>query len=251
MELAASIALRGLIQPIVIRPCGEQENDPTDYDFVVVAGYRRYQAYRVNNHPVIPAVMTSQNTEMENRTLNFTENLSRKNLSLLEEAKGIQHYVEAGFGREQIAKELGKSPGWVQIRTMILELEAEVQAEFATDIFTTSHIRDLHTLRNNREAQLILAKKIKEARQRGAKGSALDKIINQGKKPKAMSKKKRSSHEIEEMMEHIYHTFNEYGLVGRGLAWAAGNIANYEFFQDIKEEALERGLRYTPPEFEL
>ena len=251
IDLAQSIAEKGLLQPLVIRPSGEKESDPKDADFVLVAGYRRFQAYRVNNHPVVPCILRAEQGEHAYKALNLIENLKRKNLNMLEEAKGVEEYYNAGWSRDSIAKMLCVSPGWVQIRCMILELEPEVQAEIAAGIFTTTHVRKLYSIKD-RDKQLAIALRIKEARQKGdISTTTVEKILDNGKKPKATTKKRRSVKEIEDLMEILHQTFGKYGLAGRALAWSAGHIANYEIHQDIYEEARELGIEYTVPEMEI
>lgn len=250
IELARSIADNGLIQPIVLRDCGEQPEDPEGYKYVIVAGYRRYQAYRVNNHPVIPAVKRSKHTKEENVITNLLENLKRKDLNLLEQAKAIAPFYETGWSREEIADKLGMSKGWVQLRCMLLELDPLVQNEFAANNLVSTHIRQLYTLKDDYEAQIALAREIKNVRQSGDKrASTLERIVD--KKPKATSKKRRTAKEIEDMMEHLHETFGTYGLTGRALAWCAGHIANYEFLQDIRDECIDQNLPYAIPDMEL
>jgi len=239
IDLAQSIAEKGLLQPIIIRPCGEIENDPEDFDHVLVAGYRRLQAYRVNNHPVVPCILRSAQGKGTYKALNLIENLKRKNLNMLEEANGVEEYYNAGWSRDGIAKMLGVSSGWVQVRCMILDLEPEVKSEIAAGMFTTTHVRRLYSIKD-RDEQLAVAMKIKEVRQKGdISASTVEKILDGGKKPKATSKKRRTVNEIETMMETLHATFGKYGLAGRSLAWAAGHVVEYEIQQDIYEEARE------------
>ena len=251
IDLAQSIAEKGLLQPIIIRPCGELEGDPEEFDNVLVAGYRRLQAYRVNNHPVVPCILRQNQGKGTYKALNLIENLKRKNLNMLEEAKGVEDYYNAGWSRDGISKMLGVSSGWVQVRCMILELEPEVQAEIAAGMFTTTHVRRLYSIKD-RDQQLAVAMKIKEVRQKGDVSiSSVEKILDEGKKPKATTKKRRTVVEIENMMENLHVTFGKYGLAGRMLAWAAGHIAEYEIQQDIYEEAREQGIEYLVPEMEV
>lgn len=251
IDLARSIADKGLIQPIVLRPCGEFDSDPEGYEYVVVAGYRRLQAYKVNNHPLIPAMVRQAKGKESYSIDNLVENLKRKNLNMLEEAKGIEPFYNSGWSRDAIAQKVGVSNGWVQVRCMVLDLEPEVQAEVATGILTTTHVRKLYSIKD-REQQLAVALEIKKARQRGdISTKTVETILEKDKKPKAMTKKRRTAKEIEDMMEIIHKTFGEYGMAGRLLAWAAGQIANYEVFQDIKEEAREQGVSFIVPDFEF
>jgi ParB/RepB/Spo0J family partition protein len=251
IDLAKSIAEKGLLQPLILRPCGELETDPANYKYVLVAGYRRIQAYRVNNHPVVPCILRADQGKDSYRALNLIENLKRKNLNMMEEANGVAHYYNAGWSRDAIAETIGVSPGWVQIRCMVLELEPEVQQEIAAGILTTTHVRKLYSIKD-REQQLAVALQIKKVRQKGdISTTTVEKILEKDKKPKATSKKRRTTKEIEDMMEILHNTFGKYGLTGRALAWAAGHIANYEFHQDIHEEAQEQGISYSIPDFEL
>lgn len=253
-ELAKSIAAVGLLQPIIIRPCGEQPGDPppeNGFKYVIVAGYRRFQAFRVNQHPNIPAILQRGASARDNRIANLVENLKRKELNLLQEARAVQDLYDDGMPRDEIAQELGMSPGWVQVRCMILELQPEVQEEFAKGIFTVTHVRQLYTYRHRREEQLELAKGIKEARERGDKRSeTVEKILQKTSKPKALQKKRRSATEVETMSEHVRSVFG-LSITNRILAWVNGEITNYDVYESIKEEAHDRGIPYSIPELEL
>ncbi|RLA42866.1 MAG: hypothetical protein DRR06_13475 [Gammaproteobacteria bacterium] len=249
IDLAKSIAQKGLLAPIILRPCGEFDTDPKDYDHVIVAGYRRYQAYRVNNHPVIPAILRQGKKKDSYSIDNFIENLKRKDLNLLEQARSIERLYNAGMSRNAIANELNVSDGWVQVRCMILDLQPVVQAEVATGILTTTHIRKLYSIKDI-EQQIAVAVEIKKARQRGEGTSKnVTKILEKEEKPRAMTKKRRTVTEIREMMEVLYETFGSHGLQNRLLGWTAGDVANFEVYHDIKEEAREAGICFEIPDF--
>lgn len=254
-ELAKSIRVAGLVSPVTIRKNGEQLNDPPldQYEYVLVVGYRRYQAYLVNQHPFIPAVLQLPGqTERQNRITNLTENLKRKDLSMLQEARAIEHLYVEGYSRSDIAEEIGQSEGWVQVRCMILELEPEVQQEFARNTFTSKHARELYSYKNDREKQIMLAKKIKEVRERGDKRSeTVDQILGQVKKPKALDKKRRSPTEIEALKDHWKETFKSYDITTTVMSWIQGNITNIDLYEAIRTEAMERGLPYRQPELEI
>jgi len=250
IDLAKSIAQKGLLAPIVLRPCGEFETDPPGYDHVIVAGYRRYQAYRVNNHPVIPAILRQGKQKNSYSIDNFTENLKRKNLNLLEEAKSIEKLYNSGLSRGAIAQELNMSDGWVQVRSMILDLPPTIQAEVATGILTTTHIRKLYSIKDS-EQQVAVALEIKKARQRGeASSKNVTKILEKEERPKATTKKRRTPKEVREMMDTLYETFGSHGLQNRLLAWSVGDVANYEIYADIKTEARVAGILFEIPDFD-
>jgi len=245
IDLAKSIKAHGLQQAIVVRPA-DQPGDPKDKKYVIVMGHRRFMAFTVNEAETIPARIQGGLTDFQYRTLNAIENLKRSDLNMLEEAKCIEHYVREGYSRDDIAQELGMSPGWVQIREMILNLPHEIQAEVAKGTFTAVHIRDLNSLRHKPEEQLIAARKLKEARQAGERKTT-DQVLK--KPPKAIVKKQRQPSEIKEMMSH-YHKVFGFDVCTRILAWCVGEIDNAQVYYSIKAEADKRGIDYEVPVME-
>ena len=129
-ELAESIRLHTLQEPVIIQPWGQNE-----FPYRLLAGHRRFMAVaRVLQSEVIPARIRSGLTEHEARILNFTENLERKDLNPLEEAMAIHRlYPEAGTmgendpGLRRIAKELQRPTRWVHDRQRLLKLSGEIQ----------------------------------------------------------------------------------------------------------------------------
>lgn len=247
VDLAKSIQKHGLQNPIVVRSSGSLPNDPSDYKYVVVSGHRRLTAYKVNESEVIPAIVRDNLSEFDYRTLNVIENLKRKNLNMLEEARCIQHYVEAGYQRDDIAQEVGMSPGWVQVRTMVLNLPPEVQVEIGKGTFAGDQVRQLYSLKSA-ELQIEAARKMKEAKQKGERKSP-DEVLK--KPPKASAKKRRTPKEIRDIMSIYRQTFGRFDLTTRLLAWSIGEIDNAQLHLSIMEEAKKQGINYTPPEMSL
>ena len=112
-ELIASIAEKGIIEPIVVRQRGDR--------FQIVAGERRYQASVQAGLRELPVVIRdSDDTEVIELAL--IENIQRKDLSPFEEAEALHNLGErCGYTHEDLARRLGKS------RTSITESLALVQ----------------------------------------------------------------------------------------------------------------------------
>lgn len=244
IDLAKDIAVRGLVAPITLRP--RTKDTPKQFDYVVVAGHRRHMAYRVNQAPFIPAIIRPELAdEFEARTVNAIENLKRSDLNMLQEAKTVSHYKNAHWSREEVAKTLGMSPGWVQVRFMILDLPEEIQTEVAAGFFNQTQIRDLYTLKD-RSAQLSAAKQIKEAKERGE--NKVIKVIEKAKNPN--SKKLRTKPEIFVMMDTIRSSLGGDSLVTRMGAWCAGEISTSEFYADLAAECQKLGKIFVEPKHE-
>ena len=115
-ELAESIRLHGLINPITV-----------DRDGKIIAGERRYRACLKLGMHEVPVV--KMNGSME---ISLVENLQRLDLHPLEEAFGYQALAEAGNTHEQIAQRIGKDRSVVSHSLRLLDLPEEIQAECVT-----------------------------------------------------------------------------------------------------------------------
>jgi ParB family chromosome partitioning protein len=241
VDLAKSIREDGLQEPIVIMP--RRKDTPIGFDYVVVAGHRRHKAYLVNRQDKIPAILRDNLSEFQARTLNAVENLQRQNLNMLQEANAIRAYVDAGWGRQDIAKVLKLTDGWVQVRTMILRLPPEIQEAIGSGYFTQSQVRELYGIKDL-DKQMQAAKRIKEAKQRG---EAIKAEIKLSQERRPNQKKIRKKPEIFLMQEDIARMLGN-GLATRCLAWAAGQIDDIDLHNTIREECDKRGVPYECPD---
>lgn len=118
-ELAASIAARGVIQPVIVRPFGEGS-------YQLVAGERRWRAAQRAQLHEIPAIIR----ELENRdvmALALIENLQREDLNPIEEARAYQRLAEMeGLTQAEIARMVDKSRSHVANFQRLLALPEEV-----------------------------------------------------------------------------------------------------------------------------
>jgi len=117
-ELAASIRVRGILQPIIVKREGD--------GFLIMAGERRYRAAQMAGLATIPALVRDDNP-ME---VAIIENLQRENLSPLEEAEGFQALaVQTGHTHEEIARLIGKSRPYVSNSIAICRLPDGIKGE--------------------------------------------------------------------------------------------------------------------------
>src|SRR6516225_735220 len=114
--LASSIALRGLIVPLVVRADGER--------FALVAGYHRYAACRSLGVDEVEVTLREQDRSNADSA---AENVVRKQLSPLEEARAVQHMLDDGYTLEGAASALGWSQALVGARAKILALPEAAQ----------------------------------------------------------------------------------------------------------------------------
>ena len=100
-ELADSIKVHGIIQPITVRK--------KDDHYEIVAGERRFRASKLAGLEKVPVIITDMDDEAS-AVVAMLENLQREDLDYLEEAIGYSNLIkEYGFTQQQLAEKLGKS----------------------------------------------------------------------------------------------------------------------------------------------
>jgi ParB family chromosome partitioning protein len=136
-ELANSIHLLGLIHPILVRPVAGDR-------FEIVAGVRRFSACKLLRWTQISAIIREMG-EQEAYEIALAENIQRKSMNAIEEAKAFRKYVEReGWGgMSHLAQKIGKSKSYVSQRLFLLTLPDAVQLELQLGGITPSIARQL------------------------------------------------------------------------------------------------------------
>jgi ParB/RepB/Spo0J family partition protein len=135
-ELAASIREHGVLQPILVRPLGENR-------FQLVAGERRWRASREAGHATIPALVEEldDDTALE---ISIIENLQREDLNPLEEAAMFDRMVhEHGYSIRKLADKLGKDKGYLENRLRLADAPEEIRELVSLRKDTVSHAYEL------------------------------------------------------------------------------------------------------------
>ena len=141
-ELAISIKEHGVIQPIIVRNIGNK--------YEIIAGERRYKASALAGLTTIPAIIRNLD-DKESSKVALLENLQRKNLNPIEEAKTYQKILEIDqMTQEELAKTMGKSQGAVANKIRLLSLTDEVQDALLKEQISERHAR---TLLNAKDAE--------------------------------------------------------------------------------------------------
>jgi len=118
-ELAASIKVHGLLQPIVVRP-GRG-------GFELIAGERRFRAAQIAGLDRLPALVREVEDPLETALI---ENLQREDLSPLEEAEALATLIERhGYSHQALAELLGKSRPYVSNTLALTRLPEPVKAD--------------------------------------------------------------------------------------------------------------------------
>ena len=242
VSLAKDILKRGLLQPVVVYEYTDEQKAARGKLYRLVAGFRRFTAFKVNESSVIPSTVQPWMNEADARFLNLAENIQRKNLNILEEALALKPLHDMGISDYAAADQLGVSRGWCQVRFMLLKLPQEIQIDAAAGYIKQTNIRQLYAILRTagKESCFESARKVKDATMAGKK---IDVNPSRGKRG-AKCHRKRS--EIFEMMGHIQDRLGN-SLATRAMAWCAGEISTQDLYDSIKEYADEMGIDYSIP----
>lgn len=137
-ELADSIRVKGVIQPLIVRP-----SKKTEGRYEIVAGERRWRAAQMaQQHEVPVLVRTLDDTEV--LEIAIIENIQRADLNPVEEAVGYRQLMDRfGHTQEKLAEALGKSRSHIANLLRLLQLPEEVQVYLREGHLTMGHARAL------------------------------------------------------------------------------------------------------------
>ncbi len=134
-ELSDSIKEHGVIQPIIVRNIGEK--------YEIIAGERRYKASAMAGKTTIPAIIKNLD-DKESSKVALLENLQRKDLTAIEEARTYQKILEIDeLTQEELAKTMGKSQSAIANKLRLLSLSEEVQDALLKEQISERHARSL------------------------------------------------------------------------------------------------------------
>lgn len=137
-ELADSIAQRGILQPLLVRP---KPNTPGHYQ--IIAGERRWRASQRAKLHEIPVLIRNL-SDADAMAAGLVENLQRENLNPVEEADGYKRLIEEfKLSHEKLAEAVGKSRSHITNIMRLLQLPVSVQELLKGGQLSTGHAKVL------------------------------------------------------------------------------------------------------------
>ena len=151
-ELANSIKMYGILQPLILRPLGDK--------YEIIAGERRYKAATIAGLTDVPAILVNFD-DQTSAELAIIENIQRKDLTAIEEAKSYKKLLDLGnYTQEQLASKMGKSQSSIANKLRLLNLIPEAQDALMNNLISERHARSLLQLKDNPEKQREILNKI-------------------------------------------------------------------------------------------
>ena len=171
-ELAESIKVHGLLQPILVRPIGNDK-------FQLVQGERRFRACKILGLETIRAEVRKLDHK---QILEFqiVENLQREDLNPIEEAEAFRRMIELlGYTHEKIGERVGKSREYVTNKLRLLNLPKDLRRGVARGSLSEGHARALLSL-NDIQRQREVCRQISEKKLNVRETEELVKNLKEG-----------------------------------------------------------------------
>ena len=232
-ELAESVRVQGLVQPVVVRPSAEG-------GYELIAGERRWRAARVAGLATVPALVR-ETDDRDSLLLALVENVAREDLSPVDEARAYAALMaEFGLSLGEVAEHVGRSKPTVSNRLRLLELPDDVLGLVERGQLSEGHARAVLAVPDNEERRRLVRRIVRQglsvrAAERAARWAG------------ARTKPRRSQPVDPALAERVRSSLRR--LTGADAKVAAGRIELY--FADAVElaeiaEALERVSLQSP-----
>ncbi len=196
-ELAASIKVHGIVQPIVL-------NEQNDGTYLIIAGERRYRAAKLCGLKTVPAIIKNY-TDKQIKEISIIENLQREDLNPIEAARAIKELMEEyGLTQDTVSERIGKSRSNVANTLRLLTLYPDVINMVEQGKLSSGHARCLVVIDDPKEqiklAQMVVSKNLSVR--------DLEKAVKSYTNPtKKVVIKEEQSLELKELINQMQKTF--------------------------------------------
>ena len=199
-QLADSVAMHGVIQPILVRESGSGF-------YEIIAGERRWRASKLAGLKEIPAIVVDAD-ELKVAQMSIIENIQRENLNAFDEARAYDTLMDRyGLTQEEVAEKMGKSRSAIANTLRLLDLTDAVAEMVQKGELSAGHARALLGLKDRSRMEALAQKIIL----RGASVREAESLVKT--ENRAAASKKEEKDDGDEVVTVNYIRHQHYNLI--------------------------------------
>jgi len=188
-ELAASIAVHGILQPILVRPLA-------DGGYQLIAGERRLRAARIAGLETIPAITRDTDDGETSLELALIENIQRENLNAIETALAYRELIDRfGLTHEAVARQVGKSRVAISNSLRLLDLADETRQAIVEGRISEGHGRALAAITIGELQRAVLAVVL----ERGLSVRQTEELVRRKREEQPAHERRALSHDLQDL----------------------------------------------------
>jgi len=188
-ELAASIAVHGILQPIIVRPLA-------DGGYQLIAGERRLRAARLAGLETIPAITRDTDDGETSLELALIENIQREDLNAIETALAYRELIDHfGLTHEAVARQVGKSRVAISNSLRLLDLADETRQAIVDGRISEGHGRALAAITIGELQRAVLAVVL----ERGLSVRQTEELVRRKREEQPTRERRSLSHDLQDL----------------------------------------------------
>ena len=203
-ELAESIKVNGILQPIIIEDAGNGE-------FFIIAGERRTRAARIAGLEKVP-IQLRHFDDQKKLEVALIENIQRADLNPIEEAMAYYNLIQLGeLNQEEVAKRVGKSRSAVANAMRLLKLPEDIQRSLVNGEISSGHARALLMVKNDADMRVMFGKIVGNGLSVREAEALADEYNNGGRAGSKKADKKKKNVKDADVLEFEQQLRNKFG----------------------------------------
>ncbi len=229
--LADSIRQHGIIQPLAVRPLGDDK-------YEIIAGERRFRAAKIAGLTEVPVVIHDIN-DSDSAAFALIENLQRENLNVIEKAEGIKRLIENfGLTHEACGKILGQSRSAISNTLRLLDLNSSVQEAIAEKAIDMGHARALLPLEHAEQYEAL-----QKIRLNGLSVRETENLVQQLSADKPQTQRHRKSQKIKQLETQLSEKLKTKVKISQQKTGAGKITLNFGDEEALEKLSLSLGLK--------
>ncbi|MGM0481025.1 MAG: ParB/RepB/Spo0J family partition protein [Pseudomonadota bacterium] len=220
-DLAASVKAQGIIQPIVVRPTGQD-------DYEIIAGERRWRAAQLAKLDVVPCLI-KEVTDEAAVAIALIENIQREDLNAMEEANALQRLLDDfQMTHQDVAQAVGKSRTTVTNLLRLNNLESPVKTLLERGDIDLGHAKLLLALEGEQQAEIAQQIVAKDLTVREA-----EKVVRKTLEPAKPVEQPKPDADIERLQTQLTETLGAKVAINHGRKGKGKLVINYGSLDEL------------------